>query len=330
MGRGMRRRTFLGALGATATWPAVARAQQAASPILGFLDSGSQVANAHLVAAFHQGLNEAGYVERQNVVVEYRWANGEYDRLPALAAELVRMPVAVLATGGGEPAAGAARAATTTIPIVFDSSSSPVELGWVASLNRPGGSMTGVNQMVQELVTKQLGLLHELIPQAKAIAMLVDSNYPRTESVVQNAQTAVRALGCNLQVLTVGTDQDVDTAFTNLAQQRIGALFVAPAPFFYNRRDRIIALAARHTIPTLYVRREFAAASGLVSYGTSLADTYRQVGVYAGRILKGEKPADLPVVQSTKFDLVINLKTAKALGLEIPPTLLARADEVIE
>jgi putative tryptophan/tyrosine transport system substrate-binding protein len=328
---GMRRREFISLLGGAAvTWPLAARAQQTAMPVMGFLDSGSQVANAHLVAAFHQGLKETGHVEGQNVMIEYRWANGEYDRLPALAAELVRVPVAVLATGGGEPAARAARAATTTIPIVFDSTGSPVELGWVASLNRPGGNMTGVNQMVQELVTKELGLLHELIPQAQFIAMLADPNFPRTEAIVRTAQTAVRTLDCNLQVLPAGSEQDIDAAFTTLARQRIGALFVAPAPFFYNRRDRIIALAARHAIPTLYVRREFVAAGGLMSYGTSLVDTYRQVGVYAGRILKGEKPADLPVVQPTKFELVINLKTAKALGLDVPPTLLARADEVIE
>jgi putative ABC transport system substrate-binding protein len=326
----MRRREFIVTLGGAAAWPLAVRAQQPVMPVMGFLESGSLAANAHLVTALNQGLKETGYVEGQNVMVQYRWANGEYNRLPALAAELVRIPVAVLATGGGEPAAWAARAATTTIPIVFDSSSSPVELGWVASLNRPGGNMTGVNQMVQELVTKQLGLLHELVPQAQVIAMLVDPNFSRTESLMSDAQTAVRALGRNLQALTAGSDRDIDTAFAALAQQGGGALFITPTPFFYNRRDRIIALAARHAIPTLYVRHEFAAAGGLMSYGTSLADTYRQVGIYAGRILKGEKPADLPIVQPTKFELVINLKTAKTLGLDIPPMLLARADEVIE
>jgi putative tryptophan/tyrosine transport system substrate-binding protein len=295
----VKRRDFVILLGGAGLWPLIARAQQAPRPALGFLDSGSQVANAHLVAAFHQGLNETGFVEGQNVVIEYRWADGDYDRLPALAAELVRIPVAVLATGGGEPAVRAARAATTTIPIVFDSTSNPVELGMVASLNRPGGNMTGVNQMVEELVTKELGLLHELVPQAPVIAMLANPKFPRTEAIVSKAQTAIRALGCTLQIFTADSEQDLDTAFTTIARQGIGALFVAPAPFFYNRRDRIIALASRHSIPVLYVRREFAAAGGLMSYGTSLPDTYRQVGIYAGRILKGEKPSDLPVVQPT-------------------------------
>jgi putative ABC transport system substrate-binding protein len=327
----LKRREFIALLGsAAAASPLAARAQHTAIPIVGLLDSGSQVAFAHLAAAFRKGLSGTGYVDGQNVTIEYRWANGEYDRLPGLAAELVRIPVTVLATGGGAPAARAARAATATIPIVFEYSTNPVELGWVASLNRPGGNMTGVNQMVQELVGKQLGLLRELIPQARVIAMLVDPNYPSTEAIVKNADTAARVLDCNLQVLRAGSDQDIDTAFTTLAQQRPGALFVANAVFFYNRRDRIIARAARLGIPTLYVRREYAAGGGLISYGTSLPDAYRQVGVYTGRILKGEKPADLPVVQPTKFELVINLKTAKALGLEVPDRLLALADEVIE
>jgi ABC-type uncharacterized transport system substrate-binding protein len=326
----MRRRELITLLGgAAAAWPLAARAQQAL-PVVGFMDSGSRIANAHLVAALWQGLNETGYVEGQNVAIEYRWAEGDYNRLPGLAAELVRRVVAVIVATGGEPSARAAQAATTTIPIVFDSSSSPVELGMVASLNRPGGNMTGVNQMVEELVAKELGLLHELTPRAHVIAMLVDPNNPRTESIVRHGHAAVSTLDCDLRVLTAGSEQDLDTAFVTLGQQRIGALFVSPNPFFYNRRDRIVALAARHAVPTLYVRREFATAGGLMSYGTSLADTYRQVGIYAGRVLKGAKPADLPVVQPTRFDLVINLKTAKALGLEIPPTLLARADEVIE
>ena len=326
----MRRREFLRVLGGSMAWPFAASAQQSAMPVIGFLDSGSSGTNANLVAALSLGLKEAGYVEGQSVGIEYRWADGDYDRLPALAADLVRRQVSVIVATGGEPSGRAAKAATTTIPIVFDSGNSPVELGWVTSLNRPGGNMTGVNQMVDELVTKQLGLLHELIPQAQVIAMLVNANNPRTESLVRKAQTAAGALGCNLQILMAGSEQDFDTAFTTLVQRRAGALFVSPDPFFYRQRDRIIALAARYAVPALYVRREFAAAGGLMSYGTSLADTYRQVGLYAGRILNGEKPADLPVVQPTKFELIINLKTAKSLGLTIPPSLLATADEVFE
>jgi putative tryptophan/tyrosine transport system substrate-binding protein len=321
----MRRREFLGLLGGMTAWPLAARGQQSAMPVMGFLDSGSPGTNAHLVAALRQGLKEAGYVEGESVAIEYRWADGDYDRLPALAADLVRRQVSVIVATGGEPSGRAVRAATTTIPIVFDAGISPVELGWVASLNRPGGNMTGVNQMVDELVTKQLGLLHELTPQAQVVAMLVNANNPKTDSFVRKAQTAAGMLGCNLQVLTAGSEQDIDTAFTTAVEQRTGALFVSPDPFFYRQRDRIIALAARRAIPALYVRREFAAAGGLISYGTSLADTYRQVGLYAGRILNGEKPADLPVVE-----LTINLKTAKSLGLTIPPSLLATADEVIE
>jgi putative ABC transport system substrate-binding protein len=327
----MRRRTFLGALGAAATWPVVVRAQQAALPVLGFMDSGSPAPNAQLVAALKQGLNEAGYVEGQNLSIEYRWAEGNYSRLPELATDLVRRQVAVIVATGGAPSGRAAMAATSSIPIVFDAGGSPVEQGMVASLNRPGGNMTGVNQMIEELVTKELGLLHELVPKARIIGVLVDpNNATRSDAIVENAQKAVNALGCTMEVLAADSDESIDKAFAAFAQKHIEALFVSPNPFFYNRRDRIVALAARYAVPTLYVRREFAASGGLMSYGTSLPDTYRQVGAYAGRILKGEKPADLPVVQSTKFDLVINLKTAKTLGLEIPPTLLARADEVIE
>jgi putative tryptophan/tyrosine transport system substrate-binding protein len=330
-GESMRRRHFITLIGgAAATWPLATRAQQPVMPVLGFLDVGSQAVNAPLVAAFREGLGEVGYDEGNNVTIEYRWANGDYDRLPALAAELVRVPVAVLATGGGAAAARAAQTATKTIPIVFDAAGNPVELGMVESLNHPGGNMTGVNQMVEELASKEVGLIHELVPQAHVIAILVSPQYPSTDAIVKSTRAAANALGCDLQILNAASEQDIDTAFSSLARPRVGALFVAPNPFFYNRRDRIIELAARHAIPALYVRREFAAAGGLISYGTSLTDTYRQVGIYAGRILKGDKPADLPVVQSTKFELVINLKTAKVLGLNIPPKLQALADEVIE
>jgi putative tryptophan/tyrosine transport system substrate-binding protein len=327
----MRRRDFIALFGAAVAtaWPRVLRAQQPA-PVIGFLDSGSPATNAHLVDAFRQGLKEVGYAEGERVTVEYRWAEGNYDRLPALAADLVRRQVSVIVATGGEPSARAAQAATTTIPIVFDSGRSPVELGMVTSLNRPGGNMTGVNQMVEELVTKHLGLLHQIVPEAQIIAMLVNPNNPRTETIPGRAQAAASDLGCNLSVLTAGSEGDFDTAFARLVEQHAGALLVGPDPFLYRQRERIVALAAQHAVPALYVRREFATAGGLISYGTSLADTYRQVGLYAGRILDGAKPADLPVVQPTKFELVINLKTAKALGLAIPPGVLAIADEVIE
>jgi putative tryptophan/tyrosine transport system substrate-binding protein len=331
MARNISRRKFVAVLGGAIAWPLPARAQRSTNPIVGFLEIGSQIASATLVAAFRQGLNEVGFGEGQNVTIEYRWANGEAGRLPALAEELMHIPVAVLATGGGDQTARAAKAATATIPIVSDFGDNPVEIGMVASLNRPGGNMTGVNQMIAELVTKQLGLLHELVPQVPVIAMLVNPANPRrVETVTTGAPAAARAIGCDLQVLKAVTDQDIDAAFMTAAKQRIGAFFVTPDPSFFRRRQRIIGLAAQYAIPTLYVRREFAANGGLVSYGTSLIDTYRQVGAYAGRILKGEKPADLPVVQPTKFELVINLKAAKAMGLMVPASLLATADEVIE
>jgi putative tryptophan/tyrosine transport system substrate-binding protein len=325
----MRRRAFLTALGGAVAWPLVARAQPTL-PVIGFIDSGSPDVNAHLVAAFRQGLQEAGYIEGKNVAVEYRWANGDYDRLPALAADLVRRQVSVIAATGGEPSITATRAATASIPIVFDSAINPVEVGWAESLKRPGGNMTGVNQMVVELATKELGLLHELMPQAKKVAMLAGAHYQSTDGMVKNARAAAGALGCTLHVVVADSEQELDAAFASVVRQHAGATFVAPNPFFFRQRERIVALAARHAIPALYVRREFAEAGGLASYGTSLSDTYRQVGVYAGRILGGEKPADLPIVQPTKFELVINLKTAKTLGLTVPQMLLATADEVIE
>jgi len=326
----VRRREFVGLVGGAAAWPLAARAQQSGLPVIGYIDSGAPDSTAHLVAAFRQGLKQAGYAEGENVAIEYRWADGDYGQLPALATALVRRQVSVIAAVGGEPTIRAVAAATASIPIVFDSATNPVEAGWVASLNRPGGNMTGVNQMVVELATKELGLLHELMPQVKTVAMLVGAQYSSTEGMVKNAQVAASAIGCMLHVITADSEPELDAAFVSAARQSTRAMFVAPNPFFFRQRQRIVALAARHAIPALYVRREFTEAGGLASYGTSLPDTYRQVGVYAGRILNGEKAAELPIVQPTKFELVVNLKTAKALGLTVPDKLLATADDVIE
>jgi putative ABC transport system substrate-binding protein len=324
----VRRREFIAALGGVAAWPLAVSAQQA-MPLVGLLNPTLPDANADRLRAFRQGLKDTDYVEGENVAIIYRWAGGGYDRLPVLAAELVRRPVAVIAATD-TAAAIAAKAATTTIPIVFGVAQDPVGLGLIASLSRPGGNATGVNFFVAELGSKQLGLLHDLIPAAARVGLLVDPNAPTTESVMRDVAAAASAIGLQVDVVQASDSREIQSAFATLIRNRADALLVGPSGFFVSRRLQLAILAARHAIPVVYNVREYAEAGGLMSYGTSVRDAYRQIGVYAGRILKGAKPADLPVVQSSKFELVINLVTAKALGLDVPPTLLARADEVIE
>jgi putative ABC transport system substrate-binding protein len=326
----MRRREFITLIGsAAAAWPLVARAQQGAMPVVGFMAGSSPSALSQQVAAFREGLKEAGFIEGLNVAMEYRYGEGQLDRFPALASDLVRRQVAVLVATGPDGVL-AAKQASTTIPIVFSVGSDPVEIGLVARLNRPGGNITGVYQFTAGLEAKRLGLLHEMVPKATTIAALVNPNYGGAENQLRDVQQAAIRLGVQLVVVRANTEDEFNAAFSTIVQQKAGALLVCASPFFNARRQQLVLLAARHTVPAMYEWRDFAAAGGLMSYGTSLADAYRQAGVYAGRILKGEKPADLPVVQVTKFEFVINLNAAKALGLEVPPTLLARADEVIE
>ena len=324
----MRRREFFGILGGAAMWPVTARAQQSI-PVVGFLNGGSPEAFTRFAAAFRQGLGEMGFVEHQNVEIEYRWAEGQYDRFPALIADLVRRQVVVIAATT-TPAAIAAKAATTSIPIVFETAGDPVKLGLVASLNRPGRNITGITQLSSELVAKRLGLLHDLLPAVTIIGALVNPTDPRAESQTSDMEQAARTLGLQMHVLNTSTDGELDKAFTDLNQLRVGALVVGTGEFFNSRREQIVALAARQRVPAMYQYRDFATVGGLVSYGPSLVDAYRQTGVYTGRVLKGEKPADLPVLRPTKFELILNLKTAKTLGLTIPSGVMAIADEVVE
>ena len=326
----MRRRDFIkGIVGSTA-WPLAARAQQPALPVIGFLNSASPQPWASYVAGFRAGLKEVGYIDGQNVTIEFRWAEGNYDRLPGLAADLVRRRVAVLVAGGGPPSVVAAKAVTKTIPIVCTFGGDPVKAGYVTSLGRPGGNITGVNLFVAAMESKRLGLLRALIPGVQLIAVLLNPNRADHADQMREVQDAARAIGQQINILLASNESDIEAAFATAVQLHVGAMLVGADPFFNSRRDKIIALAARHAIPAIYEQREHALAGGLMSYGTNLSDGYRQAGVYAGRILRGEKPGDLPVVQSTKFEFVINLKTAKALGIEVPPNLSAEADEIIE
>jgi putative tryptophan/tyrosine transport system substrate-binding protein len=325
----LRRRELIRLVGGAAAWPFAARAQQPAMPVIGFMNASTPKAGAVLLAAFRQGLSEAGYTADHNIKIEYRWAEGHYDRLPAMAADLVRRQVTVLAATG-TPAALAAKAAAAVLPIVFETGGDPVTLGLVASLNRPGGNVTGVTQLSSELVSKRLGLLHDLIPTATVVGFLVNPADPRTQAQERDMQEAAHVLGLQIHFLNTNTEAEIDAAFAALVQLRAGALIVGTGDAFTRRRERLVALAARQRVPVMYQYREFVAAGGLMSYGASLTDSYRLAGVCTGRVLKGEKPADLPVMQASKFELVINMKTAKGLGLEVPLGLSAGADEVIE
>jgi putative ABC transport system substrate-binding protein len=326
----MRRRELMLLLGSAMTAAPALRAQQKPMPVIGFLSATSPEPLAPYVTAFHQGLSQTAYFERENVTIEYRWAEGHYDRLPALAADLVDRKVDVIASTGGINPALAAKRASSTIPIVFIIGGDPVEQGLVASLARSGGNLTGFSLLGDELLPKRLELLSELVPQARMIALFVNPNMADTERIIRDVQEAARTKGVQLHILRIGGESEIDAAFAAVVQLHAGALLVAGDPLFDSRREQLVALASRHTVPTIYSEREFASAGGLISYGTSRTAVYRQAGIYVGKILKGAKPADLPVQQPTRFELVVNLNTAKALGLTVPPSILARADEVIE
>jgi putative ABC transport system substrate-binding protein len=326
----MRRRDFISLTGGVAAWPLAARAQQPAMPVIGFLHPGSPEANAKYVAGFRQGLGEAGYVEGRNVSIEYRWGQGDSSRLPQLAADLANRPVTVIVTPGSIAAALAAKAATATIPIVYASGPDPVQAGLVASLNRPGGNVTGVTSMNAGLGAKQLGLLHQLLHRDARFAILVNPGNPQIQSALADVRAAAAAIGQPLEILTASNTRDIGSAFSEAVQRRVDALLISPEPLFTGRPVQLAMLAVRHSLPTIYSLREFAEAGGLMSYGSNFSDIFRQGGIYTGRILKGEKPADLPIFQATRFELVVNLQTSEVLGLEIPATLLAIADEVIE
>jgi putative tryptophan/tyrosine transport system substrate-binding protein len=325
-----RRRHFITLLGgAAAAWPLAARAQPA-MPVIGFLHAGSPGERVHLITALREGLRASGYLEGQNVVIDYRWAEDQFDRLPGLATELVRRGASVIATPAGTVAALAAKKATTKIPIIFGSENDPLKAGLVASFNRPEGNLTGVYFLSGGLVGKRLGLIRELLPQVDLVGLLLNPNDPLTDAITTEVREVASAVGQRIEVLHASNSREIDVAFASLLQKRASALVLGPGPLFFTRRVQLVTLATRHAIPTIYVSREFAQAGGLMSYGSDLAEVWRQVGEYAGRVLKGAKPGDLPVMQSTKLELVINLQTARALDLEIPPMLLARADEVLE
>ena len=327
----MRRRELITLLGgAAAVWPLATRAQQPAMPVIGFLSTRSRDESARVVSAFQRGLAGTGYADGQNVIIEYRWALSQYDRLGALASELVRRPVNLIVAVGAEPSALASKAATATIPIVAIFSRDPVATGLVASLNRPGGNLTGISDLTSTLEPKRLELLRELVPQASTIAVVLNPTFPPSAQQRKDLEEAARALRVRLHILHASTDDEIEQAFASITQLNVPAFTIAVDPFLLTRREKIVALAARHAVPGMYFFRDYPLAGGLMSYGTDLADVYQKIGMYAGRVLKGDKPADLPIMQPTKFELLINLKTAKELGLTVPPTLLARADEVIE